>query len=238
MYIHQTLQKTMIQSIKDQAKSARDSLQQGIYVVINPFVRFLLRLGITPNMITFIGFLGNVAAAVVIAWASINALHAPLQWSCLTLGGALILGFSLFDMLDGQAARIGHLASTFGAFFDSVLDRYCEFVTVGAVAYLFICTGWNVAALLTFLALMGSLLVSYTRARGEGLGVVCKIGFMQRPERVVVTALSLLASGICGQCGVRSFDPLWIVAVAMGVMAVFTNLTAIARINYMKRHLD
>lgn len=140
-------------------------------------------------------------------------------------------------MLDGQAARIGHLASTFGAFFDSVLDRYCEFVTVGAVAYLFLCRGWDIAALLTFLALMGSLLVSYTRARGEGLGVVCKIGFMQRPERVVVTSLSLLAAGICGQAGVHSFDPLWIVAVAMGIMALFTNLTAIARINYMRKHL-
>ena len=224
--------------IKIKAKSARDALQQGIYVVINPFVRLLLRMGVTPNVITFIGFLGNLAAAVVIALGAYAAQHSPLDWKCLTWGGALIIGFSLFDMLDGQAARIGHLASTFGAFFDSVLDRYCEFVTVGAVAYLFICTGWDIAALLTFLALMGSLLVSYTRARGEGLGVVCKIGFMQRPERVVVTALSLLASGICGQCGVSSFDPLWIVAAAMGVMAVFTNLTAIARINYMRRHLD
>ncbi|MDE6291438.1 MAG: CDP-alcohol phosphatidyltransferase family protein [Muribaculaceae bacterium] len=224
--------------IKTKAKSARDALQQGIYVVINPFVRFLLRLGVTPNIITFIGFLGNVGAAVVIAWAALLSLEAPLHWSFITWGGALIIGFSLFDMLDGQAARLGHLASTFGAFFDSVLDRYCEFLTVGAVAYLFICVGWHIAALLTFLALMGSLLVSYTRARGEGLGVVCKIGFMQRPERVVVTALSLLAAGICGQCGVSSFDPLWIIAVAMGVMALFTNLTAIARINYMKRHLD
>lgn len=223
--------------IKTKAKSARDSLQQGIYVVINPFVRLLLRMGVTPNIITFIGFLGNLAAALAIGWGAYASKGQSLAWNCLTWGGALIIGFSLFDMLDGQAARIGHLASTFGAFFDSVLDRYCEFVTVGAVAYLFLCRGWDIASLLTFLALMGSLLVSYTRARGEGLGVVCKIGFMQRPERVVVTALSLLAAGICGQCGVRSFDPLWIVAVAMGLMAVFTNLTAIARINYMRKHL-
>lgn len=224
-------------SIKTKAKSARDALQQGIYVVINPFVRFLLRIGFTPNIITFIGFLGNVAAALAICWGAYASQGVPLQWSALTWGGALIIGFSLFDMLDGQAARLGGMASTFGAFFDSVLDRYCEFMTVGAVAYLFLTRGWDIAALLTFLALMGSLLVSYTRARGEGLGVVCKIGFMQRPERVVVTALSLLAAGICGQVGVISFDPLWIVAIAMGVMAIFTNLTAIARINYMKKHL-
>ncbi len=224
-------------SIKTKAKSARDALQQGIYVVINPFVRFLIRIGFTPNIITFIGFLGNLAAAVAICWGAYTSQGSALQWASLTWGGALIIGFSLFDMLDGQAARLGGMASTFGAFFDSVLDRYCEFVTVGAVAYLLLTRGWGIAALLTFLALMGSLLVSYTRARGEGLGVVCKIGFMQRPERVVVTALSLLVSGICGQAGVSSFDPLWIVAIAMGVMAVFTNLTAIARINYMKKHL-
>lgn len=227
----------MIDSIKTSAKSARDSLQQGIYFVINPFVRMLLRIGVTPNIITFIGFLGNLAAAIVIGWGAYTSQGEAFDWSCLTWGGGLIIGFSLFDMLDGQAARLGGLASTFGAFFDSVLDRYCEFFTVGAVAYLFLSQGWDIAALLTFLALMGSLLVSYTRARGEGLGVVCKIGFMQRPERVVVTALSLLAAGICGQSGVDSFDPLWIVAVAMGVMAVFTNLTAIARIQYMKKHL-
>lgn len=165
------------------------------------------------------------------------SLSGEMDWSLVTWGGGLIIGFSLFDMLDGQVARIGNKVSKFGAFYDSVLDRYCEFVTVGAVAYLLLCQGWQIAALLTFLALMGSLLVSYTRARGEGLGVVCKIGFMQRPERVVVTALSLIATGIVGQVGKSCFEPLWIVAIAMGVMAVFTNLTAIARINYMKKHL-
>lgn len=228
-----------MKGIKEKGRECRDSLQQGIYVVINPFVRMLIRMGITPNMVTFIGFLGNVAAAIVVGWAAYSYLRTgvDLDWSMLTLGGALIIGFSLFDMLDGQVARLGNMASKFGAFFDSVLDRYCEFVTVGAIAYLFICVGWDIAALLTFLALMGSLLVSYTRARGEGLGVVCKIGFMQRPERVVVTALSLMATGICGQVGVTSFDPLLILAIAMGVMAFFTNMTAIARITYMKRHL-
>lgn len=221
--------------MKQQAKAARDSLQQGIYVIINPFVHLLLKMGFTPNMVTTVGFLGNVAAAVVIAVAAYRSLTGPMEWGMITLGGALIIGFSLFDMLDGQVARIGGLVSKFGAFYDSVLDRYCEFVTVGAVAYLLICSGWQIAALLAFVALMGSLLVSYTRARGEGLGVVCKIGFMQRPERVVVTALSLLATGICGQTGVDSFSPLWIVAVAMAVMAFFTNLTAIARINYIRK---
>lgn len=223
--------------IKTFAKNQRDALQLGIYKVIDPVVKCLIRLGFTPNMVTTVGFLGNVAAAVVIAVAAWRYGQAPLSWSMLTWGGALIIGFSLFDMLDGQVARLGNMASKFGAFYDSVLDRYCEFVTVGAVCYLFIKVGWDIAALLTFLALMGSLLVSYTRARGEGLGVVCKIGFMQRPERVVLTALSLIATGICGQISISAFDPLWILAVAMGVMAVFTNMTAAARISYMKRQL-
>lgn len=226
-------------TIKEKAKSSRDALQQGIYVVINPFVRLLIRLGVTPNMVTTIGFAGNLAAGIIAGYAGWKSLQeGSFDWSLLTLSGALIIGFSLFDMLDGQVARLGNKVSRFGAFYDSVLDRYCEFLTVGAVAYLLLCRGWEIAALLTFLALMGSLLVSYTRARGEGLGVVCKIGFMQRPERVVVTALSLLASGICGECGVESFDPLLIVAWAMGIMAFFTNMTAIARINYMRQHLD
>lgn len=215
----------------------RDALQQGIYFVINPFVRMLIKIGVTPNMVTTIGFLGNLAAAIVVGYAAYCSLQSPMRWGLLTLGGILIIGFSLFDMLDGQVARLGDMSSKFGAFFDSVLDRYCEFVTVGAVAYLMLCRGWDVAALLTFLALMGSLLVSYTRARGEGLGVVCKIGFMQRPERVVLTALSLIATGICGQIGKSCFDPLWIVAVVMGVMAFFTNMTAIARINYLRKYL-
>lgn len=223
--------------IKETAKNMRDSLQQGIYFVINPFVRFLIKMGVTPNMVTTIGFLGNLAAAVVVGYAAWQSAHGQMDWSLVTWGGALIIGFSLFDMLDGQVARLGNKITKFGAFYDSVLDRYCEFLTVGAVAYLLLCRGWEIAALLTFLALMGSLLVSYTRARGEGLGVVCKIGFMQRPERVVVTALALIATGVCGQAGVSSFDPLMIVAIAMGVMAFFTNMTAFARISYMKRHL-
>lgn len=222
---------------KEKAKEMRDALQQGIYFVINPIVRMLIKLGVTPNMVTTIGFLGNLAAAILIVYAAFISRNNAMPWSLLTIGGALIIGFSLFDMLDGQVARLGNRISKFGAFYDSVLDRYCEFVTVGAVTYLMICRGWDFAALLAFLALMGSLLVSYTRARGEGLGVVCKIGFMQRPERVVLTSLSLIATGVCGQIGKCGFDPLWIVAVVMGVMAVFTNVTAVARISYLHKHL-
>ncbi len=225
--------------IKQTAKNSRDSLQQGIYVVINPFVRFLIKCGFTPNMVTTIGFLGNVAAAAVLVWAGFKAGKGPVDYSLLTIAGALIIGFSLFDMLDGQVARLGNMASTFGAMYDSVLDRYCELFTLGGIAYYFLCTGSLIGSLITFLALVGSIMVSYVRARAEGLDIECKIGFMQRPERVVVTAVAALATGIVGQslAPESSFDPNIILLVAMGVIAVFANMTAFARINHCRKAL-
>lgn len=226
--------------IKETAKTARGGLQQGIYAVINPFVRLLIRLGVTPNAVTTIGLLGNIAAAGVVAWAGVEATQTGIiDWSKLTLAGALIIGFSLFDMLDGQVARLGNMSSTFGAMYDSVLDRYCEMLTVGAIAYYLICSGSFAGALIAFLALVGSVMVSYVRARAEGLGIECKIGFMQRPERVVVTAAATLAAGITGQNldAQSTFDPNIILSIAMGIIAVFANLTAFARLAYSHRQL-
>lgn len=225
--------------IKQASKQQRDSLQQGIYKVINPFVKLLIKLGVTPNTVTTIGFLGNVAAAVVIVIAGYKASHgAGIEYGLVTLSGALIIGFSLFDMLDGQVARIGGMASTFGAMYDSVLDRYCELVTLGGIAYYLIQVNEFIGAVIAFVALVGSIMVSYVRARAEGLGIECKIGFMQRPERVVVTSLATLATGICGQAGVGSFSPNIILIVAMGVIAVFANLTAFARIAHSRKALS
>ena len=79
-------------------------------------------------------------------------------------------------------------------------------------------------------------MVSYVRARAEGLDIECKVGFMQRPERVVVTSVAALAAGICGQCRV-SFDPMYILTTAMTIIAVFANITAFARVAHCKREL-
>lgn len=229
-------------NIKQSAKQERDKLQQGIYKVINPFVYLLIRLHVTPNMVTTIGFLGNVAAAAVLAVAgyAIAGGAAP-DYSMLVWAGALIIGFSLFDMLDGQVARLGGMASTFGAMYDSVLDRYCELLTLGSLAYYLICSGEMIGALITFVALIGSIMVSYVRARAEGLGIECKIGFMQRPERVVVTSLAILAAGIYGMAtdngATALFDPRYILTGAMTIIAVFANLTAFARINHCRKAL-
>lgn len=228
-------------NVKESAKTARNGLQQGIYFVINPFVRLLIRMGVTPNMVTTIGMLGNVAAAAVFVYAGIlvqKSGGAP-DYGLVTLAGALIIGFSLFDMLDGQVARLGGMASTFGAMYDSVLDRYCELFTLGGIAYFLICCGNTVGAAITFLALVGSIMVSYVRARAEGLDIECKIGFMQRPERVVVTAVATIAAGITGMNlpEYSTFDPNLILVVAMGIIAVFANLTAFARISHSRREL-
>lgn len=219
-------------------KRFRDSLQQGIYFVINPFVRFLIRIGVTPNMVTTIGLLGNIAAALIIVYAGYTATSTDMNYDLLTWGGVVIILFSMFDMLDGQVARLGNMASTFGAMYDSVLDRYCELFTLGGLSYYLIQTGYIIGALITFVALVGSIMVSYVRARAEGLGLECKVGFMQRPERVVVTTIGALATGVTGMCvDPEEFNAVIILIVCMSVIAVFANITAFARVNHCRRLL-
>lgn len=223
--------------IKKKSKEGRDSLQQGIYKVINPFVRVLIKLGVTPNMVTTVGLLGNLGAAAVLVWAGYLSVGGEDVYGLVTLAGALIIGFSLFDMLDGQVARLGGMVSRFGAMYDSVLDRYCELATLGGIAYYLIQRGEFWGAVIAFVALVGSVMVSYVRARAEGLGLECKMGFMQRPERVVVTSAAVLATGICGMAG-AGFNPDIVLIIAMGVIALFANITAFARINHCRRQLE
>ena len=212
----------------------RDALQQGIYKIINPFVKFLIKIGVTPNMVTTIGFLGNVIAAVFL----ILAIDADKDARYLYVAGAGLVQvlFMVFDMLDGQVARLGGMVSRFGAMYDSILDRYSEFFVLGGILFYFVGTINIAFAMITFLAIIGSLLVSYVRARAEGVGIECKVGFMQRPERVVVTNLALLVAGIVGYCS--DFNADIILGVAMIIIAVFANLTAIHRILHCKKQLD
>ena len=132
------------------------------------------------------------------------------------------------DMMDGRVARVGKMSSTFGALYDSVLDRYSELVTLFGIFYYLMLQGYLWGSIITFIALIGSLMVSYVRARAEGLGLECKVGFMQRPERVVLTALGAMFCGIFGDCTL--FDPMLILIVPMAVIAILANLTAFARL--------
>lgn len=225
--------------IKKTAIETRGELQHGIYRIINPFVHFLIKMKVTPNMVTTVGFLGNAAAAAVIAAAGYQAAQSGTDpWGMLTLAGVLIIAFSLFDMLDGQVARLGNMSSTFGAMYDSVLDRYCELLTLGALSYYLICCGHPIGTLITFVALVGSIMVSYVRARAEGLGIECKIGFLQRPERVVITAAAVIATGITGLSCDSGFDANLILIYAMTFIAIFANITAFARLGHSKKALE
>ena len=230
----------------------RNGIQQAVYYIIDPAVRGMVRLGATPNMMTTVGLLGNLAAAALIFWAACIAApeafqassccsHCSLQMSAspftlLGWAGALMLLFSIFDMVDGYMARTAHMESRFGAFYDSVLDRYCELAVLCGLAFYFMLTGSLGFALWTFLAIIGSIMVSYIRARAEALGADCKVGLMQRPERVVVTSLGLLLTGLLQDA--VCFDPIWLIAVPIILIAVLANGTAIARIMHVKRGLS
>lgn len=223
--------------IKKRAKKTRDALQQLIYKIINPLIHGMIKIGITPNVVTTIGFLGNLAGAILLIYAGTLTDMATCYRLVAWAGGVVILS-SLFDMMDGQVARIGNMVSTFGAMYDSVLDRYSELVTLGGICFFLIQHGYLAGAVITFAALIGSLMVSYVRARAEGLGLECKIGFMQRPERVVLTCVALLACGITATtANALTFDPMLILIVPMGFIAIFANLTAFARIGYSRKQL-
>ena len=203
----------------------RDTLQRLIYIAIDPFLRFLLLLHVTPNVVTVMGLIGNAIAACLFVQAAQRVGNDETSaYSMVAWGGVAILLSGLLDMMDGRLARLGNLSSKFGALLDSSLDRYSELLTLSGIALLLLRSGdnWFWAAVATFAAIIGSVMVSYVRARAEGLGISCKVGLMQRPERVVVTAVSTIATGLTS-------DPLWL-AIGMTTIALLANLTAIWRI--------
>ncbi|MDR0892675.1 MAG: CDP-alcohol phosphatidyltransferase family protein [Mediterranea sp.] len=206
----------------------RDYLQQLIYRVINPLVRGMIKIGITPNFITTTGFVLNVVAAGMFIYAGVWAEGRGL--SMVGWAGAVVLFAGLFDMMDGRVARLSGKSSQFGALYDSVLDRYSELMTLFGICYYLSVKDEFLYAVIAYLALMGSLMVSYVRARAEGLGIECKVGFMQRPERVVLTSLGAVLCGAFGH--VTAFDPLLILVVALAVVALFANITAYVRIRH------
>ncbi len=219
-------------------KTFRDWAQQAIYKIINPFVRGMIKIGITPNFITTTGLILNIVSACIFLYAGMSGERndfALVGW-----GGGIILFAGLFDMLDGQVARIGHMSSTFGALYDSVLDRYSELTVFFGICFYLINQGYVISSIIAFIALIGSLMVSYVRARAEGLSLECKIGFMQRPERVVLTGLGALCCGIFAPLltGNEPFEPILIFVVPLLIVAVFSNITAFARLNHCRKLLN
>lgn len=213
--------------------SLRDGIQQFVYKVIDPGVRAAVKMGITPNVVTTLGMLGNAVGAAMLVYAALYCEagdYSMIGWS-----GVVIIISSIMDMVDGYMARTANMCTTFGAFYDSVLDRYCELLTLSGLAFYFMQTGWPWAAVVTFCSLIGSIMVSYVRARAEGLDLECKVGLMQRPERVVVTILGMILAGACQS--LVDFDALWFVIGTQAVIAVLANYTAFYRILHVKGQL-
>ena len=204
----------------------RDFLQKVIYYLINPLIKGMIKIGITPNFITTTGFILNLFATGLMIYA---AIYDPSNTTIIGYAGGVIIFAGLFDMMDGRLARLGNMQSTFGALWDSTLDRYSELFTLFGILFYLLANHWVWSGIITFLAIIGSIMVSYVRARGEGLGIDVKVGFMQRPERVVVTGIGSI---VCGAC-----NSLWALAIPMMLIALLANITAFWRIAYCYKQL-
>ena len=180
----------------------------------------LIERRVHPNVITTLGFAVTIAAGITYFTGHVR------------IAGALVLLGGIFDILDGQVARGTGLASVFGSFYDSTLDRISEIVVFLGIFSLYggghpdFPLPWMVYTVA--LALAGSLMVSYTRARAEALGLDCRVGLMQRPERVVLIGVASLVFG-------GAWNGIALTGVLL-VMAVLTNFTAFQRIVWVYRH--
>lgn len=159
--------------------------------------------GLTPNAITILGLFLNGGVALVLASGRER------------IGGGLLLVAGAFDMLDGAMARVTKRFTTFGAFLDSTLDRYSEALVLIGLAYAESALHQTTAVTLIVAMLTGSFLISYARARAEGLGLECKVGLLPRPERIVILAVGLLFG---------------VLVPVLIVLVVLTNFTALQRI--------
>lgn len=189
-------------------KTFTDFLRRVFKGVLDKIAGFLNKLGIKPNLVTTAGFLGNLVASVLIAFGN------------LTGGGLVAMLVGPLDALDGTMARLRNESGRYGAFVDSVTDRYSEIALYAGLLVYFNNTGTWQDALLVFFAAVGSIMVSYVRARAESLGFSAKIGLLTRAERYIV----LIPGIIFGYPRVS----LWI-------LAVLTNITAIQRFIYVRK---
>lgn len=176
--------------------------------ILDPIGTLLNRLGLTPNAMTILGLAGNTLGAFFLANGQ------------MTIGGLIILAMGPIDALDGTMARLRGESGVFGAFVDSVTDRYSELIIFGGLLIFFLNQGERLATILVYAAAFGSVLVSYVRARAQSLGYDTKVGVLTRMERYLVLAPSLVIN--------MPIVGLWIIA-------LFANFTALQRIYDIRR---
>jgi CDP-diacylglycerol--glycerol-3-phosphate 3-phosphatidyltransferase len=195
-------------------------LEKPFYAAVKPLVEWLIRAGVRPNTITTIGTGLVLVSAVVYGSGHIR------------IGGLLLLLSGVADTLDGQVARGGAMVTRFGAFYDSTLDRVGDgatFIGIGA----FLLTAPDVAyrtpaVILCMVAILASVLVSYARARAEGLGLDCKVGIAQRAERILGLGLASLIFG----AGRHAL----LLEVIVALLAIASIITVVQRFVYVHRH--
>lgn len=192
----------------------RRAIERLVVGGVQPITDALIRARIHPNILTTVGFLVTMSSAFLFYSNHIRS------------AGVLILLGGIFDIFDGKVARATGLASQFGSFYDSTLDRFSEIAVYVGILMLYNdyepVTGDVVTIYAVMLAMGGSLMVSYTRARAEALGIDCRVGLMQRGERVFLIGVSAVVFG-----GSNNAIALSVVIV---VLAVLTNLTALHRV--------
>ena len=187
---------------KNEGFSLEKVLRKTFKGLLDGVASFFLKIGLTPNAVTLLGLAGSIGAAVLIA------LGMPL-W-----GGIVLLLMAPLDAVDGAMARLSGRSSKFGAFLDSVIDRYSELFIYAAILYMFFEQGNFLGVMVCFAAASGAVLVSYTRARAEALGFDAKVGVMTRVERSIVMIVGLLFG---------------IIMISLVIIAVLAHLTAMMR---------
>jgi CDP-diacylglycerol---glycerol-3-phosphate 3-phosphatidyltransferase len=197
-----------------------ESLRGGVYRILDPLTAWLADRRVHPNLLTTLGFLVTMGAAYAFHR---HAMH--------TAGFLVLLG-GFFDILDGRVARLTGLGSKFGAFYDSTLDRISEIAVYFGILSLYNSYRQELGDVgmiyLVMLAMAGSLMVSYTRARAEALGLDCKVGLMPRAERVVLIGAAALFFG-------ASWNGMVLKGVIL-ILALTTNFTAFQRIIWVHQH--
>jgi CDP-diacylglycerol--glycerol-3-phosphate 3-phosphatidyltransferase len=194
-----------VQQASDEKKKLTftDQMRVRFRGVLDPIGAFLNRIGLMPNTMTILGLIGNTVGAYL------------LSQGWMTYGGLIILAMGPVDALDGTMARLRGEPSEFGAFVDSVTDRYSELIIFGGLLIYYVQQSDWIAVLATYLAASGSVLVSYVRARASSLGYDTKVGILTRMERYLVLAPSLVFN---------------IPLVGLWIIAILANITALQRI--------
>jgi CDP-diacylglycerol--glycerol-3-phosphate 3-phosphatidyltransferase len=175
---------------------------------LEPIARLISRTGISPNVITLSGAVFNLGVAWVLAQGYLR------------IGGVLVPLVSLFDALDGTLARLTGKRSRFGAFLDSTLDRFSEAILYLGLLIFYTRLGSRQEIILIYATIVGSLMVSYARARAEGLGLECKVGLLTRLERIVILTAALILDQM---------------SIALWALAILTNFTALQRMYHVWR---